>query len=412
MTQYKEKDDIEVDKFSEFSSEEYQTRYHKALELMAKAGLDGLVVNSPTNIRYFAGGPLTDLFIETFNIFFLIIPASESQEPALVMSTGREGTASTSWIKDRRFWTYAETGSLMEHGRAYELIWETIKDKSIDGSTLGMEFGSGCRLGMSINELEAFKASLPNTNIVDGTSVIWDCRRIKSNLEIEKIREACRITSLGFETGFRSLRRGMTERELEKIIRGSYFQEGASKSGFLAVMAGSERMIWADALASEYSIQMNDLVMLDGGCTVAGYYADMSRMASMGAPTDEVRRLYQAAVASNDAVINTIRAGERISEICLAGGKALEERGVSHLKVFGGGATGHGIGLNLKEPPDLRIDSDEILEAGMTLAIEPAITDIPGWSAATAFFILEQDILVTEDGHELLTPMTKDLWVA
>ena len=182
-------------------------------------------------------------------------------------------------------------------------------------------------------------------------------------------------------------------------------------SGFLAVMAGGERMIWADALASDYVIRENDLVMLDGGCHVAGYCTDMSRMAAMGAPSDQVRRLYDVAVTANDAVTAAVRAGVRISEISLTGNKALEERGVGHLKVFGGGATGHGIGLNLKEPPDLRVDNDEVLEAGMVLAIEPAITDVPGWEVANAFLILEQDILVTEEGYELLTPMTKELWI-
>jgi Xaa-Pro aminopeptidase len=401
----------ETSKFSEFPREEFIARYHRALQLMGYAGLDGMVITSPTNIRFFAGGPLTDLFMDTYNIFFLILPGSDTQEPALVMSTGREGAASTSWITDRRFWTYGETGSLMEHGEAYKLVWETIKDKGMAGATIGMEFGSGTRPGMSFREFDSFSAGLPNTKIVDGASVIWSCRRIKSRLEIEKIREACRITSLGFETGFRSLQSGMTEQELERIIRGSYFQEGAGKSGFLAVMAGGERMIWADALASEKTIQENDLVMLDGGCTVAGYHADMSRMASVGTPSNEAMKLYKAAVAANDAVINTIKDGVRISEVCLAGEKILEEHGVGHLRVFGGGATGHGIGLNLKEPPDLRIDSEEFLKAGMTLAIEPAITDVPGWSVANAFFILEQDVLVTENGCELLTPMTKELWI-
>ena len=171
-------------------------------------------------------------------------------------------------------------------------------------------------------------------------------------------------------------------------------------------------MMWPDALASDYVIRKGDLVMLDGGSEVDGYRADMSRMAAVGKPTDETLRLYDAAVKANDAVMDSIRGGVPIREICLAGIRSFEQSGVGHLMVHGAGHTGHGIGLRLHEPPDLRLDSEQVLEAGMVLAIEPAITDIKGWNQANAFYILEQNIVVREDGPELLTPMTKELWVS
>jgi len=402
----------ETCRFSEFPKEEYLARYKKAVALMDKAGIDGLVVTQPLSIRYFAGGPLTQLFEDIFNFFFLILPRDEAKGPALVMSTGREGASATSWIEDRRFWTYGETGSVMEQGAAFSLVWQTIKDKGLEEGTIGFPLGPGTRLGLSYREFETLRTGLPKARFVDSSSIVYGCRRIKSELEIEKLRRAGAITSKGFEAAFRAVRPGMTERELEGIVRGTYFQNGATMSGFLATLCGGERMMWPDALASDYVIRDGDLVMLDGGAEVDGYRSDMSRMAVAGKPTDEMRRLYDAAVQANDAVMDAIRAGVPIGEICQAGVRSFQDSGVGHLMVFGGGQTGHGLGLSLHEPPDLRLDSDEVLEAGMVLAIEPAITDREGWNQANAFYILEQDIVVREDGPELLTPMTKELWVA
>jgi Xaa-Pro aminopeptidase len=379
---------------------------------MDQTGVDGLLVTQPLNIRYFAGGPLTQLFDDRFNFFILILPKDVAKVPALLMSTGREGASSTSWIEDRRFWTYGETGSVMEQGTAYDLIWETIRDKGLAEGTIGVPLGPGTRLGLSLQEFETLQGGLPRARFEDSSPVVFGCRKIKSELEIEKLRRTCEITCQGFEAGFRSLRAGMTERELEAVVRGTYFQEGATMSGFLATLCGGERMMWPDALASDYVIADGDLVMLDGGAEFDGYHGDMSRMAVVGTPTDEMRCLYDAAVQANDAVLDTVRAGVPIREICRAGVQSFRESGFGHLMVFGGGQTGHGLGLSLHEPPDLRLDSHETLEAGMVLAIEPAITDIEGWNDANAFYILEQNIVVREDGYELLTPMTKELWVA
>ena len=402
----------ESGRFSEFPREEYARRYDKAVALMDELGMDGILVTQPLNIRYFAGGPLTQLFEDIYNFFFLILPKDQRKGPALVMSTGREGASATSWIKDRRFWTYGETGSVMEQGAAYHLVWETLKDKGLADGTIGMPLGPGTRLGLSYSEFATLREGLPNATFVDSSSVVYGCRRIKSELEIEKLRRTCEITCRGFEAAFRAVRPGMTERQLEGIVRGTYFQEGATMSGFLATLCGGERMMWPDALASDYVIREGDLVMLDGGAEVDGYHGDMSRMAVVGNPTDEMHRLYDAAVKANDAIMNTIRAGMPIGDICKAGVRSFQESGVGHLMVFGGGQTGHGLGLSLHEPPDLRLDSDEVLEAGMVLAIEPAIIDVEGWNLANAFYILEQNIVVRDDGPELLTTMSKELWVA
>jgi Xaa-Pro aminopeptidase len=136
-------------------------------------------------------------------------------------------TNTSSWIEDRWFWSYGETGSVTEQGAAFDLIWETVKDKGLAKGTIGVPLGPGTRLGLSYQEFETLREGLPKARFVESSPIVYGCRKIKSELEIEKLR-TCEITCKGFEAGFRSLRPGMTERELEGIVRGIYFREGAT----------------------------------------------------------------------------------------------------------------------------------------------------------------------------------------
>lgn len=396
--------------YSEFSHQEYQRRRTQASKIMQERRVNGLLITTTKNIRYFAGGPLTELFDDTFNYFFLILPQDLSTEPALVMSMGREGTSKTSWIKDRRFWGYGKSGSVMEQGEWIALLKDTLREKGLIDRNLGMELSAGFQMGLPQAQYEELRTALPEVKIVDGSEVIWRCRFKKSEEELKYIRKACQITCKAFQKALEVIKPGMKEKEIASIIYATAFTEGATEKGFLAVYAG-ERMMWSDALASDYELKKGDLLMLDGGCGVSGYLADVSRMASLGNPSELHQRQYDAAVAGHHAVLDQMKAGNSIARMCLAGNKEFTDRGFGENLVFGGGQTGHGLGLSLHEPPDLRLDSKENLEEGMVLAIEPAITDRVGWNESQCFLILENNYLVTDKGHELLTDMSEQLFI-
>lgn len=398
--------------YSEFPRQEYRARVERAMTAMADGGMDAMLLTTPENIRYFAGGPLTELFQDKFNDFFLLLPADPSIEAALMMSTAREGCCRPSWVPDQRFWGYDASASLMEQNLGLRFVADTIKQKGLDAAVLGMELDTGLRLGMTCAEFQDLKALLPKVNIRSAADIVWPVRAIKSDVEIAKIRDACHITCRAFEKGMDLLRVGVTEKEIACAIRSHMFAEGATGAGFLAVYGGRHRGMWADAIPSDYAFQKGDLVMFDGGCCVDGYYADVSRMASIGEPDAEHQRLYDLARQGNADAVSLVRPGAKIGDIFAAGQKPFIDAGLQPNMVARGlGQLGHGIGLTLHESPDMRADSDAPLTPGMVFAVEPAVQDTDDWLTSDYFLIVEDNVAVTDDGCEILTPLPRELRV-
>lgn len=396
--------------YSEFPQEEYRRRVEKAMAAMGERGIDAMLLTTEENLRYFAGGPLTELFQDKFNDFFLLLPADPSIEASLVMSHHRQGPCLPSWVPEQRFWGYDPSGSLMEMSTGVTFVADVVKEKGLDGAVLGMEVDNGLRLGMTHATFQELVAKLPGATVVSAADIVWSVRAIKSAEEVAKIRKACHITCAAFEKGFEALRPGVTEQEVAAVIRASMFEQGATGAGFLAVYAGQERGIWADAIASDYQLQKGDLVMFDGGCCVDGYYADVSRQSSLGEPSTERRRLYELARQGNAEAIALVKPGAKVRDIFAAGQRPFRDAGLAaNMVACGMGQLGHGIGLTLHELPDMRSDSDEQLQPGMVFAVEPAVQDNTSWTTSTYFFIVEDNVAVTERGCETLTPLPREL---
>lgn len=396
--------------YAEFPLSEYAARVERARAEMARRGLDALLLTARENLRYFAGGPLTELFIDAYNTFFLLLPADPAIDAALMMSCGREGPALSSWVPDKRFWGYGDTGSLMNQSQSLALVAETIAEKGLARATIGTELDGGLRLGLTVTEFRQLQDALPHVAFRSAAPVVWPARAIKSALEIEKIRRACRITCEAFAVAQQALRVGMTEREAAAIVRAEMFRRGATGEGFLALFGGP-RGIWADALPADYPFRRGDPIMFDGGCCVDGYYADVSRMAWVGEPSSEDRRLYELARRANAEALAALRPGAIIKDVHAAGQRVFNAEGAGALRVFGRGQLGHGIGLSIHEPPDMAADSEETLRPGMTIAVEPALTNRPKWTDSDRFFIVEHNVVITADGYELLTPLSDALWI-
>ena len=110
--------------YGEFGVAEYIDRVQRARALMDDAGMDAMLLTNAKLIRYFAGGPLTGLFDDTFNAFFCLLPADPKIDAALLMSSGREGCSQTSWVPDQRFWGYDEDASLMDQDQVLGAVAE------------------------------------------------------------------------------------------------------------------------------------------------------------------------------------------------------------------------------------------------------------------------------------------------
>ena len=395
--------------YGEFGVAEYIDRVQRARALMDDAGMDAMLLTNAKLIRYFAGGPLTGLFDDTFNAFFCLLPADPKIDAALLMSSGREGCSQTSWVPDQRFWGYDEDASLMDQDQVLGAVAEAIKEKGLEAARIGTELDAGLRIGLTQRQVEGLMALLLEVQWQSCAPITWQVTEIKSETELVKLRQAAKITNRSFKLALESAHTGMTEKELFAVIAKSFFEHGATATGFLAVYAGGERMIWADALPSDYRFQKGDLLMLDGGCQIDGYISDVSRMGAFGQPTDEDRAMYETAREANANALATVKPGVEMRELFAAGQQPYIDAGYGDQLVFGAGQLGHGIGLSLHEYPDIPSGSVQKLQPGMVFSVEPAISDKPKWADSTKFFIVENNVIVTHDGYELLTDLSDEL---
>ena len=395
-------------KFAEFPASEYHDRYERLVTQGVKHGIDAFVFTDEENLRYFAGGPLSDAFVFRTDYMAVIIPTDTNKPPRFVLSESRVNSTHSSWIKEKYLWG----GSIESAGDVtVDAIVRSIRDMALSCATIAMEVEGHQTLFMPASVYDGLRQSHPTMRIVSSFPMLMAVRAIKSPLEIECLREACRITTEAIEYGFSIVRSGTTEKEISRAIKSKMYQLGADNVPFLAVIAGWEgRSICWDSHATDYEIKPGDPIQIDGGCAVKGYVSDMVRTASLGPITNKrYLELYDIALRAHYAARGLLRPGAVIQDVCAAGRKVIIDSGCEHLLVFGGGQTGHGIGINLHEEPFLVNDSPNKLEPGMVLAIEPAILEDPDLDKAAYFTIMENNYLITESGYEQLTNSPEEI---
>ncbi len=389
--------------YSEFPESEYVDRYRRLLALAAKENIEAFIFTDELNLRYFAGGPLTDIWVCRNDFVVLILPVDPSKEPILLLNKARQGAARPSWIRDQRFWMASIDAA--ESNEALRMILAAMRESGIGKGKIAMEIGMYETLFMPILLFQELKSSFPKAQIVPAHDLVMQVQEIKSPPEIEALKTACAISTDSLEKGFACMKEGMTEIELTNVIKSEMYRLGAGSIPFLTVVAGWEgRSICCDSHPTGYQIKKGDVVQVDGGCSYKGYCADMVRTAALGyVKQKRYEELYAASLGAQAAVRAKLRAGQRISEVCNAGRDYFIGKGYGELLVFGTGQTGHGIGLDLHQPPFLLYESREALKEGMTLAIEPTISEHPNWDDSSYFTIVENNYLITSGGYELMT---------
>jgi len=391
--------------YSAFAREEYETRHRKLQDEMAARDLDAILVTGKENVVYFSGLETVG-WDSKHRPLGLLVPASG--EPVLVIPESLAYVAeATSWVANVRLWGgFKRIGIPPDPVAA---IAEAIKDMGLHNGRLGLELGYGTRLAMSQADYLQLAESLNSAQLVDNAEAIWSLRLIKSPAEVEVMRQVCDHTCEAFRVGFEAMRGGMTERELAGII----FAEMASRTnyrpGFIGIRSGKVKYTMMNVPPFEKPLEPGDLVVVDGGAIVKDYWCDMMRMASIGEPSLEQRRFFDVDLEAQRAGMAAVKPGARVSEPCQAALDVIVDAGLGeHVPSLE--RVGHGLGLEVHEPPSLALGGEALIEPGMILTVEPIFSDLPDFAIGN--FAMEQILLVTETGTELLTPFTDELWIA
>jgi len=399
---------------ADFPSNEYVQRCEKIQRLMEKANIDVLLINCEENLAYFSGFRKTHL--SKRRPYFLILPR-EAPATLIVPLTMKGNAEEMSWLfpDGIKFWGGGPSHPDLPND-AIDVVTHLINDLGFTKKRIGLELGRSMRLDLTPGDLETIYQELPQAQFIDATDLIWKLRMIKSPRETDHLRKVCDITCKALEQGFRSVKEGMTEREFARIVYRAMLDEGGEDDPlrmFQHVRSGPERYRVLDPRPSNKKMKKGDLVVVDLGAFYRGYYADMMRMLCIGEPSDKQKEMFEVAFQAQNAGVNTLKPGAKINDIYSKAMIVIEEAG--YLQNTMGESVGHGLGMDVHEPPTIHLSQDEeTLLPGMVVTMEPSIYDIPiikGVPGGVGAFMVEDNILITETGHENLTPMKKDLWI-
>lgn len=230
------------------------------------------------------------------------------------------------------------------------------------------------------------------------TPLITEMRISKSEHELSLMRDAGKIIDRAVMKAFENADLGMTELEVKQIIQNEILREGANPT-FAAIQFG-ENSALPHADSSTRNLKKGDLVLMDCGCSLDGYNTDMTRVGVVGTPTKQMKRVYSVVLNAEEVAIHKITNGMTCGKADGIARRIIEDAG------FGDYFThrlGHGIGLEVHEPPYLVRGSNAILALGMCHSIEPGIY------LENKFGIRIEDIVcILEDGPELLTYTPRD----
>lgn len=249
------------------------------------------------------------------------------------------------------------------------------------------------------SEADLLRAALPNTMFKGAGEFFRVSRMIKLSGELDLMREASRITDEAIAAIHDLIRPGVTELEISSEISRLIVRSGGIPR-FVVVTSG-ERSSRVDAYANAKPLADGDLVRLDVGCTVGGYYSDMARTLIAGEPRSEQQDRYAALLDGETAQLEILKPGVLASDLYEVAmrkvrGGALPDYKRNHC--------GHSIGLRAHEYPAIAPGQDVVLEPGMVFCVETPYYEI-GWGG----MMVEDTAIITETGHELLTVSSRDL---
>jgi len=364
----------------DFPVSEFETRLQKAHEIMQTAGVDALFFTSEAEIRYFTG--FRTLFWQSpTRPWFLVIP--KGQKPVAVAPEIGGALMRQTWLDDVRSWSSPHATD-----DGVSLLTDTLKSCA----TVGLLMGRETALRMPLLDFFNLQQNLPHTSFVDVTPQIQRLRMVKSPAEIQVIEQICGITSTSFENAANLFHIGMPLDDAFRAFRMDLLKNGADDVPYLVGGAGQNG--YADVISppSKTPLREEDILMLDTGATLKGYYCDFDRNYAFGSASDTAKSAYQTLISATKAAFDKARPGIRCKDLHAIMQDVIGQ-GSSDV-----GRYGHGLGMQLTEAPSL-IDFDErVLEENMVMTLEPSLSLGNG-----KIMVHEENILIQDGAPRFLS---------
>jgi Xaa-Pro aminopeptidase len=370
-----------------FPVEEYAARTALAQAEMAALGLDGLLLMTEAELRYFSG--FHTLFWQSpTRPWFLFVPV-DGKPVAVIPEIGAD-LMRRGWLDDVRTWPAPRPDD-----DGIGLLIDVLAPLAARKARLGVLKGHETMLRMPLADWERLNAALPGLDIADATGLVQRLRMVKSPAEIEKLAHICAIGSAAFEAVPDIARHGMPLDEVFRTFRRAAIGLGADDAPYLVGAAAQGG--YADVISppSQDPLQPGDILMLDTGCSWDGYFCDFDRNWAIGHADDSARRAHDVLWRATEAGMAAARPGATCRDLFEAMSAVIAE-----LDDSGGdiGRLGHGLGMQLTEQPSIASFDQTVLCENMVLTLEPSLSYGDG-----LMMVHEENIVITDGAPRLLT---------
>ncbi len=340
---------------------------------LAEHGLDAYIAARPQNIRYYAG---------SIGGSYLI--TAPETDPLLLVSILDENVTRDQ-ARDCGVETYTAVGLL---NRFAEVLRET------GASSVGFD-------DLPLSFRTRLSRRLPEMRFRQDQGVVWEQRMVKDAGEVKRMREAGRLADKAMEALWEKLNVGVTENQLAAEASYAMMLEGAEAHAFEFTVGSGPRSAYPHASSTRRKIEKGDLIVVDIGASYGGYCSDITRTFIAGKPDAKKLGLYKTVLRSHDETFAAMKTGVKCREVDTVSRKVIEDAGYGPNYTH---SLGHGIGLEIHEPPSVSQRSEETLVAGNVVSDEPGIY-IHSYGGVR----IEDTVLITKCGAERLTNFPKDI---
>jgi len=373
-----------VEPILRFADDEYVGRRERTRAAMDRQGIGAAAFTDPINVAYFTGITTPSYVIRSRPV--LLVLGAEG-EHALICSRGHVPYFSTLWAGELVPYDGLENS-------AAEALTATVARLAGPASAVAMEVGAEQRLNLSFDQLAGMRATWGEERVVDASEVLWAARMRKSPGEIEAVRRSNLVNHESLDIALAEAAEHRTEIGTYRRWLAETAARGADGPHYLGMHTAPVHMDWINSSPTDRRIERGEILWMDGGPTIGGYWSDITRTVAFDELDDEAARGYALAREATARLMGAIRAGVAASDVFETTAAFLESEGQP---VNRAGRVGHGIGLQLTEAPSLAPFDHTVLEEGMVLAVEPVI------STPRGRFAVEENLVVTSSGFELLS---------
>jgi len=386
----------------------------RAYQIMADRGADVLIASSPENVYYLSDYWSLGQELRCGTQAFALLPADG--DPAVVAPLDEADLIvdSETWMGDVRLYgahsvEIAQSDEVPEQTQRLINLYKTVEpesdavsalvkaleDRGLAGGVLALDT-SGVPAGL----FEMIRRRLPDAKVVEGADLLREVRLVKTEEEVERIRRATEITEKSMEDALEIARSRLMEVDLAGMFGYSVAYDGGRVTQSL--IGFRERSAFPHPIPSASEARRGDVIRMTLGCTWLHYHSNISRTAVIGRPRPPLAKRGEAVLSAQDAALDSVRPGARVSEVYAAAAKELEAAGLKPLRL----SFGHGVGVECNEQPWIEKESERELVEGMVVNIDVPYLEL-GWGGVQ----IEDTVLVTADGFELLTRTDRALYL-